>query len=73
MYITGEIHARIDSDYGRTTFAAVEAFGALSSLALLGVSHAASEFFVSQREMSNGFHGRTAVRVVLLPEAHWWR
>ena len=72
-YVTGEIHSRIDTEYGRTKFANVERFGASSSMALLGVSHAASEFLVMQNEMRAWFADGCAVDTVLLPETSWWR
>lgn len=72
-YITGEIHARIDSDYGRARFKAVEQFAAHTTMALLGVSHAASAFLVMQSPMQQWFTDRDALSTVLLPESHWWR
>ena len=73
MYLTGEIHSRIDMDYGRSKFAEVERFATTSGMALLGVSHAASEFLVMRNEMRDWFGARYQVEVTLLPEAHWWR
>jgi putative NIF3 family GTP cyclohydrolase 1 type 2 len=73
VYLTGEIHSRIDTDYGRSKFAAVERFAATSGMALLGVSHAASEFLVMRNEMRDWFATRYQVEATLLPEAHWWR
>ena len=72
-YITGEIRSRIDTEYGHTKFADVERFAATTGMALLGVSHAASEFLVMTREMRAWFAGKFAVDVVPLPESHWWR
>ena len=72
-YITGEIHSRIDTEYGHRKFADVERFAATTGMALLGVSHAASEFLIMQREMQGWFSGRFAIATVPLPEAHWWR
>lgn len=72
-YITGEVHSRIDTDYGRQKFADVEQFAQTSQMALLGVSHAASEFLVMQREMPAWFAQRFAVATVPLAETHWWR
>lgn len=66
-YLTGEIHSRIDTDYGQAKFTEVERFAADSSMALLGVSHAASEFLVMQNEMRAWFRERFAVETVLLP------
>ncbi len=72
-YITGEIHSRIETEYGRTKFADVERFAAGTSMALLGVSHAASEFLVMQRDMRAWFTERYAVETSPLSETHWWR
>ena len=72
-YITGEIHSRIDTDYGRQKFDDVEQFAASTRMALLGVSHAASEFLVMHREMQSWFKQRFAVATAPLAEAHWWR
>jgi putative NIF3 family GTP cyclohydrolase 1 type 2 len=72
-YITGEIHSRIDTEYGHTKFAEVERFAAATRMALLGVSHAASEFLVMDREMQAWFRQRFRVATVPLPETHWWR
>jgi putative NIF3 family GTP cyclohydrolase 1 type 2 len=72
-YITGEIRARIDTEYGHSRFADVERFAASSSMALMGVSHAASEFLVMRNEMRAWFAERFTVNTVPLPETHWWR
>jgi putative NIF3 family GTP cyclohydrolase 1 type 2 len=72
-YITGEIHSRIDTEYGHRKFADVEQFAATTQMALLGVSHAASEFLVMEREMQSWFKQRFAVATIPLREAHWWR
>ena len=72
-YITGEIHSRIESEYGRRKFADVERFAATSGMALLGLSHAASGFLIMQREMQGWFSQRFAIATVPLPEAQWWR
>ena len=56
VYITGEIHSRIETEYGRAKFAEVERFAATTGMALVGVSHAASEFLagVSRRASDSG-------------------
>jgi len=71
-YITGEIHSRIDTEYGHRKFASVEQFAATTGMALLGVSHAASEFLVMEREMRLG--SKSALPLRRYPrEPHWWR
>lgn len=72
-YITGEIHSRIDTEYGHQKFADVEEFAASSRMALLGVSHAASEYLVMKVEMQEWFKQRFAVETHPLAEPHWWR
>lgn len=72
-YIRGEIHSRIDTEYGHMKFAAVEHFAKTSAMALLGVSHAASEFLVMRHEMIEWFSQRFAIDTVALAEPHWWR
>jgi putative NIF3 family GTP cyclohydrolase 1 type 2 len=72
-YITGEIHSRIDTEYGHRKFADVERFAATTRMALVGVSHAASEFLVMEREMQAWFKQRFAVATDPLRETHWWR
>lgn len=72
-YITGEIHSRIATEYGRARFAEVEDFARHTGMALLGVSHAASEHLVMRNDMPAWFRSRFAEPVTLLPEPHWWR
>ncbi len=72
-YITGEIHARIDTAYGHQKFDAVKQFAAATRMALFGVSHAASEFLVMKHEMQAWFKRRFSVATVPLGETHWWR
>lgn len=72
-YISGEIHSRIDTDRARRNFAEVEEYAKTTGMALLGVSHAGSEFLIMDREMREWFAKRFAVATVPLPEAHWWR
>ena len=72
-YVSGEILNHIDSDIGRTRFAAVDAFARETTMALIGVSHAASEFLVMQSSMRTWFADRYPIPTVLLPESHWWR
>jgi putative NIF3 family GTP cyclohydrolase 1 type 2 len=72
-YITGEIHSRIATEYGRARFAEVEEFARQTGMALLGVSHAASEFLVMRNEMQAWFKSRVVDPVKPLSEPHWWR
>jgi putative NIF3 family GTP cyclohydrolase 1 type 2 len=72
-YITGEIHSRIATEYGRVKFAEVEAFARETKMALLGVSHASSEYLIMRNEMLAWFKSRGVSRVTPLAESHWWR
>jgi hypothetical protein len=54
-------------------FAAFEQFATTTRMALLGVSHAASEFLVMNRGMQVWFRERFAVATIPLREPHWWR
>lgn len=72
-YLSGEIHVRIEGEYGRSKYARVRDFAQTTTMALIGVSHAASEFLVMQRDMAPWFEREFGVRAMLLPEQHWWR
>jgi putative NIF3 family GTP cyclohydrolase 1 type 2 len=72
-YLTGEIHVRIEGDYGRSKYARVREFAGATAMPLIGVSHAASEYLVMQRDMGPWFEREFRLRTKLLPEAHWWR
>ena len=51
VYLTGELHVRIDGDYGRRKFADVRAFGG-TGMTLIGVSQAASEHLVIETQLA---------------------
>lgn len=71
-YITGEIHCHIDNPYGRQRFAQMMEYVQKTSLSLIGVSHAASEYLVMKTQMKRWFEQHTSVNVVLLPQKQWW-
>jgi hypothetical protein len=64
---------RIEGEYGRSKYARVRDFAQTTTMALIGVSHAASEFLVMQRDMVPWFKREFGVQATLLPEQHWWR
>ena len=78
VYITGEWYTRsTPQDEGGRAWtaanrAACEAYAERSRMALLGFSHAATEFLVLRREMA-GFFGERGLRVQALAQADWWR
>lgn len=72
-YLTGELHVRIEGEYGRRKFADVERFATRTGMTLIGVSHAASEHLVIETQLARWI--RQAFNTDLHPirEAHWWR
>jgi putative NIF3 family GTP cyclohydrolase 1 type 2 len=72
-YVTGEIHFRIDNDYGRQRFAEVIDYARETPLALLGVSHAASEYLVMETHIAPWLRSTFGLRAVPLPLSRWWR
>ena len=71
-YVAGEIHAHIDSDYGRQRYAQVEAYVAETTMSLIGTSHAASEYLVMPAQVAPWLREHARVNVELLPLAQWW-
>jgi putative NIF3 family GTP cyclohydrolase 1 type 2 len=72
-WLTGEIHVRIEGEYGRRKYADVRAFAARTTMTLVGVSHAASEQLVLRTQLSRWFAGRHGLQPHLLDEPQWWR
>lgn len=72
-YLTGELHVRIEGEYGRRKFAAVQAFAATTGMALIGVSHAASEHLVIETQLARWFAENLRVTVRSIREPCWWR
>lgn len=73
VYLTGELHVRIEGDYGRRKFAQVEAFAAVTSMTLVGVSHAASEHLVIETQLARWFAETLGMTLHPLRETNWWR
>ncbi|MGG1660485.1 Nif3-like dinuclear metal center hexameric protein [Brevibacillus sp. NRS-1366] len=73
-YITGEIHCHIDNPYGKQRYAQMMEYVPATSLSLIGVSHAASEYLVMKTQMKRWLEQHFPdIEVVLLPQAKWWR
>ncbi len=72
-YVTGELHVRIEGEYGRAKYAQVEAFAQRTGMSLLGVSHAASEHLVMETQLPRWFRKTFGLDVRPLREQHWWR
>ena len=72
-YVTGEIHCHTANAYGRMRFAQVMAYVPETTMSLVGVSHAASEFLVMPTQMVPWFRSALGVRAVAIPPDAWWR
>ncbi|MGR6316888.1 Nif3-like dinuclear metal center hexameric protein [Micromonospora soli] len=72
-YLTGELHVRIEGEYGRRKFDQVREFAAGTPMTLVGVSHAASEQLVLETQLAAWFRERHGIEVVPLREPEWWR
>lgn len=77
-YITGEWYTRTmpagESDRGwvEANRAACQAYAASTHMALLGFSHAATEFLVMKEQMA-GYFRRRGLQVECLEQSDWWR
>lgn len=71
-YITGEIHCHIDNDYGKRRFNEMKEYAAETSMALIGVSHAASEYLVKKTLINDWFQNQFSIPTVLLSQEKWW-
>ncbi|MBB6453538.1 putative NIF3 family GTP cyclohydrolase 1 type 2 [Salirhabdus euzebyi] len=71
-YITGEIHCHIDNDYGRKKYSQMVDYAKETSMSLIGVSHAASEYLVKKTRMTNWFQKECNLNTILLPQEKWW-
>ncbi|SFU99091.1 Nif3-like dinuclear metal center hexameric protein [Alicyclobacillus macrosporangiidus] len=71
-YITGEIHCHIDNDYGRKRFDMMMEYAKTTTMSLIGVSHAASEYLVMKTQMKQWFEESYDLQVRLIPQHKWW-
>lgn len=72
-YITGELHVRIEGEYGRTKFADVRTFAASTGMTLIGVSHAASEHLVFETQLARWLVQTNGIALTPIREPKWWR
>jgi hypothetical protein len=72
-WLTGEIHVRIEGEYGRRKHAGVRAFAERTTMTLVGVSHAASEQLVLRTQLARWLIERHGLAPHLLDEPQWWR
>jgi putative NIF3 family GTP cyclohydrolase 1 type 2 len=73
VYLSGEILNRIDDDRGRRNFREVQDFARGTSMSLVGVSHAASEFLVMKTQLTPWLRAAADVETELIPPSRWWR
>jgi putative NIF3 family GTP cyclohydrolase 1 type 2 len=77
-YITGEWYTRTTpadkagQAWAKANRAACQSYAESSSMALLGFSHAATEFLVMTTQMADLFR-RKGLRVLCLEQPDWWR
>jgi putative NIF3 family GTP cyclohydrolase 1 type 2 len=72
-YLTGELHVRIEGEYGRRKFADVKRFAARTGMTLIGVSHAASEHLVIETQLARWLHQTLSIDLRPIRELQWWR
>lgn len=71
-YVTGEIHCHIDNDYGKYRYSQMKDYVKETQMSLIGLSHAASEFFVMKTQMLKWLEQEMNVGVRLLRQSKWW-
>jgi putative NIF3 family GTP cyclohydrolase 1 type 2 len=77
-YITGEWYTRTlppgesERQWAEGNRAACQAYAASSRMALLGFSHAATEFLVMESQMAPWFRERR-LKVECVEQSDWWR
>jgi putative NIF3 family GTP cyclohydrolase 1 type 2 len=73
VYLSGEILDRVDDDRGRRRFRDVQEYVRGTSLSLVGVSHAASEFLVMKTQLASWLRAAAGVEADVIPLSRWWR
>jgi putative NIF3 family GTP cyclohydrolase 1 type 2 len=71
-YITGEIHCHIDNVYGKKKFDEMKEYCKTTTMSLIGVSHAASEYLVHATQLKPWFEEQFKLPVTLIPQDKWW-
>jgi putative NIF3 family GTP cyclohydrolase 1 type 2 len=72
-YVAGEIHSRADNDYIRALHARIAEYARTTPMSLIGVSHAASEHLVMERQMLPWLRAEFDVEARAVREPKWWR
>lgn len=72
-FISGEIHHHIDNPKGLNRFAEIMEYSQHTQMALIGVSHAASEFLVMRHQIVPWLEEHASVQAFAIEEPHWWR
>jgi putative NIF3 family GTP cyclohydrolase 1 type 2 len=73
VFISGEIHHHIDNQKGHSRFAEIMDYSQMTQMALIGVSHAASEFLVMRNQIVPWLEEHASVQAFAIEEPHWWR
>lgn len=68
-WVTGELHVRIEGEYGRRKYAEVKTLH--TGMSLFGASHAATEHLVMRTQLARWFRGRAPYGTIDEPD--WWR
>jgi putative NIF3 family GTP cyclohydrolase 1 type 2 len=71
-YLTGEVHCHIDNEYGKKKFDEMKEYCKSTTMSLIGVSHAASEYLVHTTQLKPWFEEQFKVPVTLIPQEKWW-
>lgn len=71
-YITGEVHCHIDNEYGKMKYKQMMEYASQTSMALIGVSHAASEYLVHKTLLKEWFEDQFDSKTILIPQEKWW-
>lgn len=71
-YITGEVHCHIDNEYGKKKFDEMKEYCKSTTMSLIGVSHAASEYLVHATQLKPWFEEQFKLPVTLIPQDKWW-
>lgn len=71
-YLTGEIHCHIDNEYGKKKYDEMKEYCRSTSMSLIGVSHAASEYLVHASQLKPWFEENFHLPVTLIPQKKWW-
>lgn len=71
-YLTGEIHCHINNEYGLKKYKAMRKYISKTRMALIGVSHSASEFLVHKTLMKEWFETNFNLQTIVIPQEKWW-